>query len=185
MIHDMPRDIEQMAKTHGLPLDLALSVHPKYQFCAGFLTLEIDDVRRIARLKDYEENLGNMLPDIDVIAQAITHHEARLFGRVFDGPKFLEKIRRAYSAILKKEKRAEGEAVPLREIAHRLADNEKSFRRDEFLIDLSRLSEKGPAEIGGYRFEFQQTKDINQGFLLYGPSGRGMVNLLIFRKVAT
>lgn len=183
LIHELPRDIERMAQEHKLPLDRAKSGHPKYRFRDGFLTLEINDARRTARLGDYEEKLGEMPPDIDAIAQAIKQHDKRLFSRPFEGAKFLEKLRRSYLAILKKEKKQDGDPVPLRSIARRLADNEKKFRRDEFLIDLSRLAEEGPPATGGYKFEFQQTKDTDQGFLLHGPSGRGMINLLIFRKV--
>jgi len=91
-------------------------------------------------------------------------------------------LRKHYLAILKKKKQADGDPVPLRHIARRMADNERHFRRDEFLIDLSRLVVNGPAEVDGMRFDLQQTKDTEQGMLLYGPAGRGMVNLLIFRK---
>ena len=74
--------------------------------------------------------------------------------------------------------------MPLRTIARKLASNDSKFRRDEFLIDLSKLAVEGPAVVSGRRFEFQQTSDANQGMLLYGPASRGMVNLLIFTKTA-
>lgn len=183
LLHEMPRGIEQMAEKYNLPLDRAQSSHPKYRFRAGFIELEIDSTKRIARLRDYEEKLGELPPDIDAIAQAIKQNDQRLFDRSFDGAKFLDKIRRSYLALLKKAKKPDGDPVPLRQIARRLADNEKRFRRDEFLVDLSRLVMEGPPAIGGYRFEFQQTKDTDQGLLLIGPSARGMVSLLIFRKV--
>jgi hypothetical protein len=44
---------------------------------------------------------------------------------------------------------------------------------------------EGPAETNGYRFELQQTKDTKEGMLLLGEAGRGMVNLLIFKKTNT
>ena len=182
LILQLPRDIERMAQSHQLPLDFARSRHPKYLFREGFLTLEIDDAKRLARLRDYEEKLADIPPDIEAIAQTLKTQDHRLFGRPFDGPRFLEKIRRNYLALLKKSHMLDGDPVPLRHIARRLADNERSYRRDEFLIDLSRLAVEGPPEIGGYRFEFQQTKDTEQGFLLHGRAGRGMVNLLIFKK---
>lgn len=182
LILQFPKDIERMAQTHKLPLDHAQSRHPKYLFREGFLTLELDDSKRLAHLRDYEEKLAEMPPDIEAIAQALKLHDQRLFGRPFDGRKFLDKIRRNYLSILKKSKKPDGDPVPLRQIARRLADNERTFRRDEFLIDLSRLAVDGPPDIDGYRFEFQQTKDTEQGFLLVGRAGRGMVNLLIFKK---
>lgn len=182
LLLQFPNDIEKMAKTNNLPLDLAQSRHPKYLFRGGFLTLELDEAKRVARLRDYEEKLEDLPADLEPITQALKIHDQRLFGRPFDGPRFLDKIRRNYLAILKKNKKNDGDPVPLRHIARRLADNERSFRRDEFLIDLSRLAVEGPASIEGYRFELQQTKDTEQGFLLHGPAGRGMVNLLIFKK---
>ncbi len=183
LLPDIPRDIERMVQEHSLPLDHAKSAHPKYRFRDGFLTLEIDDRKRTARLADYVDTLETMPPDIGAIALAIKKHDQRLFGRLFNGAKFLEKVRRSYLAILKKEKKADGEPVPLRQIASRLTDNEKGYRRDEFVIDLSNLATKGPQVVEGHQFELQQTKDTNQGFLLHGPAGRGMVNLLIFRKI--
>ena len=182
LIHQLPRDIERMAQAHNLPLDLTRSRHPKYLFREGFLTLEIDEAKRLAKLRDYEEKLDELPPDAEAIAQCLILHDRRLFDRPFDGIKFLQKIRRIYLDTIKKEKRSDGDPVPLRHIARRLSKNDKAFRRDEFLIDLSRLAVDGPAEIGGLRFEFQQTKDTEQGFLLFGRAGRGMVNLLIFKK---
>jgi hypothetical protein len=183
LLHELPRNIERMAERHGLALDHSRSAHPKYQFREGFLTLEIDTAKRVARLKDYEEKLAEMPPDIEAIARSIKQHDERLFGRKFDGAQFLEKLRRNYMALIKKEGKQDGDPIPLRKIARRVVDNERNYRRDEFLIDLSRLAEEGPAATGGYRFEFQQTKDTEQGFLLHGRAGRGMVNLLIFKKV--
>lgn len=182
LIHQLPRDIERMAQQHKLPLDVTQSRHPKYLFREGFLTLEIDDAKRMARLRDYEEKLADTPPDIEAIAQVLQSHDRRLFGRPFDGAKFLARLRRTYLDIIKKNKQSDGDPVPLRHIARRLSKNDKAFRRDEFLIDLSKLAVEGPPEIGGFRFEFQQTKDTEQGFLLFGRAGRGMVNLLIFKK---
>jgi hypothetical protein len=184
LLHELPRNIEQMAEQHGLALDHSRSAHPKYQFREGFLTLEIDGAKRIARLKDYEEKLAEMPPDIEAIARSIKQHDERLFGRSFDGAQFLEKLRRNYLALIKKEGKQDGDPIPLRKVARRVVDNERNYRRDEFLIDLSRLAADGPPATGGYGFEFQQTKDTEQGFLLHGPAGRGMVNLLIFKKVS-
>lgn len=182
LLLQLPKDVERMAHTHKLPLDLSQSRHPKYLFREGFLTLEIDDAKRMARLRDYEEKLDELPPDIEAVAQVLQSQDRRLFGRPFDGAKFLARLRRTYLDIIKRNKQTDGDPVPLRHIARRLSKNDKSFRRDEFLIDLSKLAVEGPAEIGGFRFEFQQTKDTEQGFLLFGRAGRGMVNLLIFKK---
>jgi hypothetical protein len=109
----------------------------------------------------------------NIIAQDLARHGFRL---VETGPT-------AYLAILKKEKRPDGSPVPIRAIARKIASNDSKFRRDEFLIDLSRLAVEGPAEVSGFKFELQQTSDTSQGMLLYGPASSGMINLLIFTKV--
>ncbi|MCX8156083.1 MAG: hypothetical protein N3J91_06525 [Verrucomicrobiae bacterium] len=182
LLLQLPRDMERMAANHQLPLDRSQSRHPRYKFRDGFITVEIDELKRLARIKDYEERLAELPPDTEAIAEVLKREDHRLFGRRFDGAEFLACLRKHYLAILKKNKQADGDPVPLRHIARRMADKKRHFRRDEFLIDLSRLVVEGPAEVDGMRFDLQQTKDTEQGMLLYGPAGRGMVNLLIFRK---
>jgi hypothetical protein len=181
LLHSLPRDIEKLAERENLALDRS-SRHPKYTFKDGFITLQIDEAKRIAKISNYEVKVSEIPADIATIGEVLKSEETRLFSRKFDGARFLQKLRTTYVAILKKEKRPDGDPVPLRTITRKLASNDKVFRRDEFLIDLSKLAMEGPAEVSGYRFELQQTKDANQGMLLYGPAGRGMVNLLIFNK---
>lgn len=178
----MPRDMEKLSERLKLPLDMVQSRHPKYFFRDGFITVEVIEKKRIARLYTYEGKLAELPADIKAIEEALGREDKRLFGRKFDGKKFLKKMRRAYLAILKKENRKDGEEVPLRQIMTEMAKGKSSHRRDEFVLDLSRLTEQGPASVDGMRFQLQQTKDSQQGVLLYGPSARGMVNLLIFKK---
>jgi hypothetical protein len=181
LLLSLPRDIEKLAEREGLALDRT-SCHPKYTFKNGFITLDVDESKRAARIGNYEVKPASMPLDLQTIGVALKSEEARLFNRKFDGAKFLQNLRTAYLAILKKEKRSDGSPVPIRDIARKMASTDNKFRRDEFLIDLSTLAIEGPAEISGYRFELQQTSDSSQGMLLYGPAGRGMVNLLIFTK---
>lgn len=181
LLLSLPRDIEKLAEREGLALDRS-SRHPKYTLKEGFITLQIDEAKRVAKISNYEVKITEVPADIGLIGEVLKSEEKRLFARKFDGAKFLQKLRATYVAILKKEKRPDGDPVPLRTITRKLASNDKGFRRDEFLIDLSKLAMEGPAEVSGFRFELQQTKDANQGMLLYGPAGRGMVNLLIFNK---
>jgi len=181
LLLSFPRDIEKLAEREKLALDRT-SRHPKYTFKEGFITLVIDESKRVAKISNYEIKLPEFPADISTIGELLKAEEARLFSRKFDGARFLQKLRSTYLAILKKEKRLDGDPVPLRNMTRKMVSNEKAFRRDEFLIDLSKLAMEGPVEVSGYRFELQQTKDANQGMLLYGPAGRGMVNLLIFNK---
>jgi hypothetical protein len=181
LLLSMPRDIEKLAEREGLALDRT-SCHPKYTFKNGFITLDVNESKRAARIGNYEGKPVSMTLDLQTIGVALKSEEARLFNRKFDGAKFLQNLRRVYLTILKKENRSDGSPVPIRDIARKMASNDTKFRRDEFLIDLSTLAVEGPAEISGFRFELQQTGDSSQGMLLYGPAGRGMVNLLIFTK---
>jgi hypothetical protein len=183
LLHSLPRDIEKLAERENLALDRT-SRHPKYTFKDGFITLLVDESKRVARIRNYEAKLPDVPLDIESIGAVMKSEEERLFGRKFEGAKFLQKLRATYLAILKKEKRPDGSAVPIKVIARKMTSNDAKFRRDEFLIDLSRLVVEGPAESSGFRFELQQTSDASQGMLLYGPASRGMINLLIFTKTS-
>jgi hypothetical protein len=180
----LPRHIEMLAVREGLALD-RMSQHPKYTFKDGFIRLEVDETRRVARISNYEARPSEVPLDIEAIGAVLKSEEARLFTRKFEGAKLLQKIRSSYLAILRRESRPDGSPVPIRSIARRLASNDPQFRRDEFLIDLSNLVNKGPAEVSGFRFDLQQTSDTSQGMLLYGPAGKGMINLLIFSRITS
>ena len=181
LLLSLPRDIEKLAEREDLALDRT-SRHPKYTFKDGFIALLVDESKRVARISNYESKMGEVPLDIESIGAVMKSEEARLFARKFEGVKFLQKLRATYLAILKKEKRPDGSPVPIKAISRKMASNDAKFRRDEFLIDLSRLAVEGPAESSGFKFELQQTSDASQGMLLYGPASRGMINLLIFTK---
>lgn len=178
----MPRDMEKLSERLNLPLDMVQSRHPKYCFRDGFITVEINEKKRLAKLSTYEGKLAELPADITAIEEILDRENQRLFKRKFDGRKFLKQLRTAYLTLLKKEGRKEGEEVPLRQIMAELGKGNSGIRRDEFVLNLSWLTEQGPASIDGMKFQLQQTKDSEQGVLLYGPSARGMVNLLIFNK---
>jgi len=182
VLQRFPADIEQACAASKVPLDLD-SRHPRYTFQRGFFTLEIHEQKFLARLSDLEGQLDEFPPDVGAVVTAIQREDKRVFGRPFDGSRFLKKLRHHYVAVVKKENLPDGASVPLRHITARLGKNEKGFRTDEFLIDLSRLVEKGPLEIDGVRLDLQQTKDTHQGMLLHGLAGRGYVGLITFRKV--
>jgi len=176
-------NLDEACKASSLPLDRDSSRHPRYTFEKGFIHLEIDDYKGVARLSDNETRLDEFPADIGAIVEAVQREQKRLFARPFDGKKFLQKLRRQYCALVAKEGEQDGASLPIRRITARLGKNEDRFRTDEFLVDLSRLVEQGPAEVDGYRFDLQQTKDTNQGMLLHGPAGRGYVGFITFRKV--
>jgi hypothetical protein len=177
-----PALLEDACRAGSLVLD-ANSRHPNYSLERGFFRLEIDEKKRLARLSDYEGRLAEHPADVQAVVETIQKERQRIFGRPFNGQKFLNSLRVQYRAVLKKGNQADGASVPIRHITNRLGKNSKGFRTDEFLVDLSRLAENGPFEIDGRRLDLQQTKDTNQGMLLYGAETHGYVGFLIFKEV--
>jgi len=177
-----PAHIEEASRSNNLPLDQE-SRHPQYRFDRGFFTLDIDEYKGLARLSDYEGRLDEFPADIGAIVEVVAREHKRVFGRDYDGKKFLKRLRSEYLATLKKEQWPDGYEVPIRHITRRLGKNVKGFRTDEFLVDLSRLVEQGPTKIDGFRLDLQHTKDTSQGMLLHGIAGRGYVGFITFRRV--
>lgn len=180
--HRFPASLEKACQATTLQLDQD-SRHPRYKFDKGFFQLDIDDQKKTASLSNYESSKMVEFPaDIGAIVEVVQREHKRIFGRPFDGKKFLKKLLAQYSAILKKDKLSDGSTIPIRNITQRLGKNESGFRTDEFLIDLSRLVEQGPIEIDGCRLELQQTKETNQGMLLHIEQKR-YIGFMFFKKV--
>lgn len=177
-----PALLEEACRAAGLVLD-ANSPHPKYSLERGFFRLEIDEKKRMARLSDHEGRLAEHPADVQAVVETIQKEHQRIFGRAFNGQQFLKSLRVQYKAVLGKEKQGDGASVPIRHITRRLGKNVKGFRTDEFLVDLSRLAEKGPLEIDGRRLDLQQTKDTSQGMLLHGAAARGYIGFIVFKEV--
>jgi len=176
-----PGDLERACAESNLQIDRT-SREPHYTFQNGFLELDVDTGKYLAHLKDREAKLATVPADIGAVVEVVTAEYKRLFGRQFDGEKFLQKLRSNYQAVLKKENLRDGDVLPIRRITHRLGKNEKGFHTDEFLLDLSRLAEEGPLQIDGMKLDLQQTKDTNQGMLLHGVASRGYIGFIVFRK---
>ncbi len=176
-----PSHLEGASSSAGLSIDRE-SRHPRYSFDDKFFQLEIDDRKGTARLSDHEGQLVELPADVWAVIETVQRERARVMERPFNGEQFIAKLRHQYLAIVAKDGLADGDAVPIRRITARLGKNEKGFRTDEFLIDLSRLVEQGTTEINSYALELQQTKDTSQGMLLHGASGRGYVGYIKFRR---
>lgn len=177
-----PSLLEEVFSNSGLSID-PTSRHPKYTLESGFLRLEIDERKSLARLSDHEGRLAEFPADMQAIVETVRKERQRIFDRKYNAKKFLQTLRSNYKAIIKKEKQPDGSSVPIRHITGRLGKNVKGFRTDEFLVDLSRLAQEGPFEIEGQRLDLQQTKDTKQGMLLHGSAGRGYVGFIVFKEV--
>ncbi len=181
VIRDYPGMFEEACRSKSLPLD-STSRHPRYSLEDGFFQLEIDEKRYLAKLSNHEGRLAEISADIGAVIELIQREHQRIFGRKFDGKKFLKQIRSQYLALVKKAKQTDGASIPIRHITRRLGKNMKSFRTDEFLVDLSRLVTDGHIEIDGRRLDLQQTKDTREGMLLHGAAGRGYIGFVVFRE---
>ena len=182
IIRRYPTHLEEAFRKANLPLD-SDSRHPRYTLENRFFFLEIDEKKRIAKLSDHEGRLAELPADVGAIVGIIQQEHRRIFGQTFDGKKFLKQLRMQYLAVINKENQRDGASIPIRRITSRLGKNVKGFRTDEFLLNLSRLTEKGPLEIDGRRLDLQQTKDTSQGMLLHGAAGRGYIGFIVFKEV--
>ncbi len=182
VLRRFPELLERACQAADLKLD-SDSRHPNYGLERGFFKLEIDEPKRRARLSDREGLRLELSADVPAIVELIKREHKRVFGRPFNGSKVLKALRSQYKAIIKKEKKADGESVSIRQITKGLGKSAKNFRTDEFLVNLSRLTEKGPLDIDGRRLDLQHTKDTKDGMLLHGALGRGYVGFVVFREV--
>ena len=124
-----------------------------------------------------------MPADIQAIVEAVQREHKRIFGRSFNGPKFLKQLRSQYKAIIKKERKQDGDPVPIRQIACRFGGTKKQGpKTDEFLLDISRLALEESAKIEGRKFGLQQTKNTEEGMLLRGAAAHGYVGFIVFKE---
>lgn len=176
-----PNYLVEACRANGLVLDTDCR-HPNYSMKQWFFQLKVDEKKWVARLYDHEGRLAELPADVGAVAEVLLREQNRVFGRPFDGSKFIKHLYSVYRTVLKEDNQAEGDSIPIRNITRNMGKNTKGFRSDEFLIDLSRLVEQGPTEIAGYRLDLQHTKDTTQGMLLHGAAGRGYIGFILFRK---
>jgi len=179
-----PAYMEEACCNSNLLLDKN-SAHPCYRFDNGFFTVEIDEKKWIAKLSNYETKgkLAELPADPTAIVEAVKKEHNRVFERSFEPKAFLKQLRQAYLTALKDQKRADGSSIPIRDVVKRFGEKQPKFYSDEFLIDLSRLVEKGVSEIDKRNLELQQAQQdsTEAGVLLLG--GRGYVGFVMFKEV--
>jgi hypothetical protein len=175
-----PNELDKAFNQANLPLDRN-SAHPNYKFEGGFFELHINEQKRTARLSNYENTkLFEIAADIEAIVEACQREHKRVFERQFDSKKFLKKLRKLYLTILKEDKLQDGSSVAIRRITTRLGKNEKGFRTDEFLIELSHLVSQKQVEIDGRKLDCQQTKYTDRGMYLHIEPKR-YIGSILFR----
>jgi hypothetical protein len=120
--------------------------------------------------------------DVDYVVGKLRGEISRLFHRDFDAGSFLRSLFTAYQAVIRAEKRPDGDAVPLRRVSNRLAKNVNRFMADEFNVDLARVVKEGHVDVEGRRLHLDHTRNIRQGMLLHGLEEGGYVGFISFKR---
>ena len=162
-------------KAVGIAIDRECR-HPRYTFDERFLTLEINGKKSEATLSTIEGRLGKKPADIPALVAWLCQERKRLFERKFDGNKFLKTVRKAYKAVLAKNRKNDGESVPVRDVLKRMGG-----KMDELNVDLSKLAHLNPQpSVDGRRIDFQQSKDTEKGMFLWKSTG-GYIGFVSFK----
>jgi len=180
-IKRFPRLFQTACEEAGLEIDES-SIHPRYSFFDGFFTVEINESKGTAAIRDRMAKLHELPCDISEIIALIKEEHKRVFQRPFDPGRFLKKLFKYYSDQIKKEKKSTGDSVAITNIINAFKAKEKSFKADEFLYDLSRLAEGGSQQTDDHLLDFQHTKDTESGILLYRHESGGYIGYILFRR---
>lgn len=174
------RTFPEAARQAGLVIDSS-SRHPRYTFRNGFVRLELDEKRLVAKLQSREGEEREYGLDLDRIVGVLRDEISRLFERKFKPEAFLRSLHTAYSAALRAENLAEGTEVPIRKITHRLGKNLNRFSADEFNVDLAQAIQSGHTTVDGRQLHLNHTRNTRQGMLLHGLEQGGYVGFISFK----
>jgi hypothetical protein len=164
----------------------ANSRHPMYHFQDGFFTVTISEPSYVARIEDLAGPLCDRMPaDPAAIITYLRQEKVRLFGRPFAAEAFLRRLLNSYLAIVERDPELkDGEPVPIRRIMSRLHDNEKAFRNDEFLVDLTRFLDASVSSVDGRKLILEQTRDSERGLYVFPRHGAGYIGFVHFTNGA-
>jgi len=175
------RTFPEAARRGGLTIDPS-SRHPRYTFRNGFIRLEFDEKRLVARLQTREGDAHEHGLDLELLIRTLLEEVARLFDRDFKPNAFLRSLYTAYSAVLRAEGLPEGTEIPIRRVTHRLGKNLNRFSGDEFNVDLARAIQSGHTMIDGRQLHLNHTRNTRQGMLLHGLEQGGYVGFVSFKR---
>lgn len=178
---DYPSLIQEASQSEGLEIDQT-STHPKYMFGEGFVILEIDDKAFKAKAYTREGNLFVTPFDISLVITALKQEINRIFGRPFNPREFAKLLYSNYSRVIQNEKKHMGDQISIRKITTRLGKNQRNFRTDEFIVDLSKLIEGGAPLVYGYKIDLGHTKDDRSGILLHRLESHGYIGFISMKK---
>ena len=95
-----PSYLEEACRSAGLALD-SESRHPNYSLEQRFFQLKVDEQKWVATLSDHEGRLAALPADVGAVVEVLLRERKRIFGRPFNGPKFLKLLRSQYVAVVK------------------------------------------------------------------------------------
>jgi len=179
--NELGRSFPEAARSAGLVIDSS-SRHPRYTFQNGFVRMELDEKRLVAKLQSREGESEEYGLDLTLVIQVLRAEISRLFEREFKPEPFLRSLLRAYAAVLRSEKIDEGTEVPIRRVTNRLGKNLSHFSTDEFSIDLARAVQSGHTSIDGHQLHLNHTRNTRQGMLLHGLEQGGYVGFISFKR---
>ena len=165
---DLARDFPLAVQKAGLALDPS-SRHPKYSLLDEFIEVRFDKGKLETSILPRDGRKTVLGVDPDVVSAHVSAEVDRLVGRPFEPKEFLAKLAGAYQKVLKAAEMPAGENVPIKDLIVELA-KDKSFRADEFNIDLSKLLRDGES-VG--RVALDNARDAKNGILLWQLDQRG------------
>lgn len=168
------------ARNAGLRIDPS-SRHPKYTFYNGFVRLELDEKKLVAKLQSREGEQVEYGLDLDLIIAALKAEISRIFERDLNPESFLRSLHKAYTAVLRSDKLSDGTEVPIRRVSNRLGKNLSRFSTDEFNVDLARVVQSGHTSVEGRQLHLNHTRNTRQGMLLHGLEQGGYVGFISFK----
>lgn len=193
-VREATQDADELKKRYSFWMDTtaakrrfkpdATSRHPVYRFQSGFFTVTISEPGCTARIDDLAGPLADRMPaDPEAIIKYLLQERIRIFDRSFDIQAFIRQLLKNYLAIVDRDADVKvGEPIPIRRITGRLHDNEKGFRNDEFLVDLTRLLDSHVSDVDGWTLSLEQTKEIERGLYVFPRYGKGYVGFLRFTR---
>lgn len=168
------------ARNAGLRIDPS-SRHPKYTFYNGFVRLELDEKKLVARLQSREGEEVEYGLDLALIIAALKAEISRIFERDLNPEPFLRSLHKAYTAVLRSDKLSDGTEVPIRRVSNRLGKNLSRFSTEEFNVDLARVVQSGHTSVEGRQLHLNHTRNTRQGMLLHGLEQGGYVGFISFK----
>ena len=168
------------ARSAGLQIDPSAR-HPKYTFYNGFIRVELDEKKLVAKIQSREGEEVEYGLDLELIIKALKAEISRIFGRELNPDSFLRSLHRAYTAVLRSDKLSEGTEVPIRRVSNRLGKNLSKFSTDEFNVDLARVVQSGTTSVEGRQLHLNHTRNTRQGMLLHGLEQGGYVGFISFK----